>query len=213
MGKCRAVCLNAGGLGIDKNFRTYSYGCIGATVARCSTLFYYLRDKLGCTVIYNPSASDVEVGDVIMYDGYYSYNMTYSATIGRGDYDTIGHAAFVVAVSGKTPLVNQHNNNRKQLNWDLPNMGTKLVVKTSKLGGKIVTPPISVKQGVIINVNYYYTPGTDVTIKYSAGFTIPRDAKVTILDSAIDPADGVRAYKVNYNGNIGWVSERYIRIL
>ena len=84
------------------------------------------------------------------------------------------------------------------------------------LGKKTITitsdaPPT--KQGVIINVNSYYNPGTDVTIRYWAGFSIPANATVTILDSAVDPADGVRAYKVNYNGNIGWVSERYIRLL
>ena len=212
-----ADCLNAGGLGIDKKFTTFNYGCVGATVARCSTLFYYLRDKLGCTVIYNPSASDVEIGDVVFYDGWYSYNMSYSATIGRGNYDTIGHAAFVVAFFGKTPLVNQHNNNRKQINWDMTNMGTKLLVKTSALSGKTSTPqpttPANVNQGVIINVSSYYTPATDYTIRYSAGFQIPLNAKVIILDSAVDPSDGVRAYKVNWNGNIGWVSERYIRIL
>ena len=130
-----ADCLIAGGLEIDKNFTTYEYGCVGATIERCSTLFYYLRDKLGCEVIYDPSASQVAVGDVIMYDGRQSYNMTESATIGREDYDTIGHAAFVVEFSDSTPLINQHNNNWKQISWDDTNCGTKLLVKTSKLSG------------------------------------------------------------------------------
>ncbi|MCL1794875.1 MAG: InlB B-repeat-containing protein [Oscillospiraceae bacterium] len=64
---------------------------------------------------------------------------------------------------------------------------------------------------IIINVNSSYNPGTDVTIRYWAGFSIPLGARVTILDSAVDPADGVRAYKVNYQGNIGWVCYKYLR--
>jgi len=130
-----ADCLNAGGLRIDKTFTTYDYGCSGYTVIRCATLFYYLRDILGCEVVYNPSASDVKVGDVIMYDGHNSFNMTKATTIERGNYDTIGHAAFVVDFRGSTPLINQHNGNWKQQDWDfIPNMGDRLLIKTSALG-------------------------------------------------------------------------------
>gem|GEM_PF-3090478 len=97
---------------------------------------------------------------------------------------------------------------------------------TSKSGGSQVTNSTTITKSmtlyarwaakqqtaIIINVSSSYNPGTDVTIRYWAGFSIPLGARVTILDSAVDPADGVRAYKVNYQGNIGWVCYNYLRL-
>lgn len=50
---------------------------------------------------------------------------------------------------------------------------------------------------IIINVQSYYNAGYNMQMVGGSPFSIPLGARVTILDSVVDPADGILMHHVN----------------
>ena len=59
------------------------------------------------------------------------------------------------------------------------------------------------------NVNIRKGPGLD----YAIMGTLPPDVYLSYLGSTKKDDRGVKWYKVNYNGNVGWVSSRYSKLV
>ena len=62
-------CLHAAGLPMDDNWYWYSYSNRSGSWTVCSNLKNFLVNSYGCDVISSPSASQIEVGDVLYYGG------------------------------------------------------------------------------------------------------------------------------------------------
>ena len=58
------------------------------------------------------------------------------------------------------------------------------------------------------NVNIRKGPGLD----YARMGTVPEDVYLSYLGSTKKDDRGVKWYKVNYNGNVGWISSRYSKL-
>ena len=80
--------------------------------------------------------------------------------------------------------------------------------------GKTTTFKVTVRKqsGIIINVQNYYNAGYNKQMTGGSPFSIPLGGRVYIRKAEIDPADGILMYEVEYAGQIGWVSSRYLRL-
>ena len=59
------------------------------------------------------------------------------------------------------------------------------------------------------NVNIRKGPGLD----YGTMGTVPEDVYLSYLGSTQKDDRGVKWYKVNYNGKVGWISSRYSKLV
>ena len=66
--------------------------------------------------------------------------------------------------------------------------------------------------GIIINVQNYYSAGYNKQMTGGSPFNIPLGGRVNIRKAEVDPADGILMYEVDYLGQIGWVSSRYLSL-
>ncbi|MBQ5969445.1 MAG: amidase domain-containing protein [Clostridia bacterium] len=106
-------CLHYAGLPMDSNWYWSAYSDHTSSWTYCPSLKSYLVDNLKCDFITSPSASQIEVGDVLYYGGG-------------------SHVGICSEVIDGQPWVCAHNNDRHTSNWKL-GYSTYAVIKTSDL--------------------------------------------------------------------------------
>ncbi len=131
-------CLVAGGLQTDGTWYAYS-----TAWKRADYLLEWFRAKpeYSGLIVRNPSPSDVKIGDPLFY--------VWGTEVDGKVPNDIDHAGICTGVSGNTPLVSAHSNNRKNFAAWRMNAGAVYVVKLHELSssqtahGEMTTPTIT----------------------------------------------------------------------
>ena len=115
-------CLVAGGLQTDGTWYAYS-----TAWKRADYLLEWFRAKpeYSGLIVRNPSPSDVKIGDPLFY--------VWGTEVDGKVPNDIDHAGICTGVSGNTPLVSAHSNNRKNFAAWRMNAGAVYVVKLHEL--------------------------------------------------------------------------------
>lgn len=131
-------CLVAGGLQTDGTWYAYS-----TAWKRADYLLEWFRAKpeYSGLIVRNPSPSDVKIGDPLFY--------VWGTEVDGKVPNDIDHAGICTGVSGNTPLVSAHSNNRKNFAAWRMNAGAVYVVKLHEVSlnqtarGEVTMPTIT----------------------------------------------------------------------